>query len=200
MGYKATELGVADLNAKAARQMMEDSQESATPLHLHNSGVLRMVHNARTMAPLKADYALLEGDIQHLVYQNSIDPDERKPTFTQMLRSYRETVALRPTWSLAWMNLAKTHYQYYGVDQWTRVAMHRALTLGPWEPEVMGQTSWLAMNAWQELSTEEQEMAWEVIKRAARDPHLQRLISGWASDAGWSGFLRRVLRENQRGL
>lgn len=55
----------------------------------------------------------------------------------EALATYREAIALRPTWPYAWAGLARAKLRLLQLDGEFERAVERAGALGPWEPEVL---------------------------------------------------------------
>jgi hypothetical protein len=68
--------------------------------------------------------------------------------------AYRTAIQRRPSWPYAWANLAVVKFRLAELDREFFTALERAVTLGPWEPEIQKTVADLGLAAWKLLPEE----------------------------------------------
>lgn len=79
--------------------------------------------------------------------------------YAQALEAQLASLRLRPTHAASWANLALIHYGLNSTPEETFAAWHKALKLGPYEPEVQELLLFVATEAWEAAPEEVRQWA-----------------------------------------
>lgn len=102
---------------------------------------------------------------------------DRNPFLVESIRYFEQSLKLRPGSAMTWANLALVHYQSGQHEGPFRHALHRAVSLGPWEPGVLDIVSDVGLGAWPKLRPESKKLVTENIKRQAMSREQQLWLS-----------------------
>ena len=97
-----------------------------------------------------------------------INDVEKNTRLMQGLLQIRQAITLRPVSSYSWVTLLLLKRERAEYDAEFRHALERAVTLGPWEPDVQRVVAEVGMSAWAVLPRAEQEMVRENMVRGMR--------------------------------
>lgn len=102
--------------------------------------------------PLNASYALDMGRI-HEWKAMSYSPwlKEARAARKSAMERYRKAASLRPSWSVAWINLAQAKAMDFTYDQETFAALENAMTLGRWDQAVALKVVDMGFAGWENL-------------------------------------------------
>lgn len=168
--FSAARIGAADLLSGHARNEMHAWSTHATrPDAVAIEGVTSALGVARLIAPGNPDpYE----DLARLALVRSGMPDvndaEKNALLMEGLVLIRQAIALRPVSSYSWATLLLLKRERAEYDAGFRHALERAVTLGPWEPEVQRIVADVGMGAWAALTRAEQEMVRENFVRGMK--------------------------------
>ncbi|MBF0171104.1 MAG: hypothetical protein HQK87_08460 [Nitrospinae bacterium] len=145
--------GAADASARTAKnEVARWEQGGAIPRDADPDATLAVALRAVERDPQNGDYRMLVGKIHewkavaHPVWSS---PARRERD--EAVRWYRQTVALRPSDSLAWVSLAQSRFFNQRLDAETFGALERAGIFGPWEEVTQLKAAWLGMALWNNL-------------------------------------------------
>lgn len=156
----AARIGVADLLSGYARNEMYAWSVSAVRPDLSAvEAVSRALDVARLISAGNPDHY---EDLARLAVVRSgmagITGDERNAQLVEGLVHIRRAIALRPVSSYSWSILLLLKRELAQYDAEFRYALERAVTLGPWEPDVQPIVADVGLSAWAALPFAEQEM------------------------------------------
>jgi hypothetical protein len=121
---------------------------------------------ARHVNPLNADYGASLGRLHQWQAWQQLRKTDARAYRHGALVTYRQTVSRRPTWAVAWMELAEAGALSVGMTPEVTNAFHRAAQLGPWERSVQRKTVWLGLAGWSRLAATERELVRNTVHRA----------------------------------
>ncbi len=158
--FSAARIGAADLLSGYARDEMDAWSSSATrPDSSVMADVSRALGVARWIAPGNPD---LYEDMARLALVRSGMPDinnaERNTTLREGLTLIRQAIVLRPVSTNSWGILLRLKKELGEYDTEFRRGLERAVTLGPWEPELQPVVAEAGLSAWAVLPVAEREM------------------------------------------
>lgn len=168
--FSAARIGAADLFSGYARNKMAIWSTSAThPAVAMQVSVASALGVARMIAPGNPDQY---EDMARLALVRSgmpgINDVEKDARLIQGLLQIRQAITLRPVSSYSWVTLLLLKRERAEYDAEFRHALERAVTLGPWEPDVQRVVAEVGMSAWAVLPRAEQEMVRENMVRGMR--------------------------------
>ncbi len=79
---------------------------------------------------------------------------------------YRESIKQQPTWPHAWNDLASVKFRLSEIDQEYYAAVHKAVELGPWEPDIQDNLISTAVILWEELPESEKAIFLQVMSNS----------------------------------
>lgn len=79
---------------------------------------------------------------------------------------YKKSIAVRPTWPYAWVNLALVKYRLGEIDDEFFNAYKKAEQLGPWEPGVQKIIIEIGLHGWARFSQQDRLSTLDMISRA----------------------------------
>ncbi len=161
--------GLADVYAYQARYQWQKWQQDAhaeLALWLAARDHLR---RAIRLNPKNAEYLESMGRLYEEKGRHSSALDgESNPFLVESVNYFEQSLKLRPGSAMTWANLALAHYQLNQLGGPFRHALHRAVSLGSWEPGVLDIVSDVGLGAWSSVAPETQQLVTENIKRQAR--------------------------------
>jgi hypothetical protein len=199
LAYFSATAGYADLHSIAAQKLLHEDNSSINFLRRERLGrIAGMQKNAARLSSLNADYQLDLALLYRTYPEASTETGDRLAA-QQAIEHARMAVVRRSAWARAWSELAIARFNHSGFDSQVGVALSKAQQLGPWEPGVVSQVSWLAMTAWSQLSRQQQNEMSAFFISAMQEPKFNQIIHQSARRTGWSGFLQRIEREHGAG-
>ena len=168
--FSAARIGAADLLSGYVRKEMHAwSISAARPDVATLESVARALGMARLIAPGNPDHY---EDLARLAFVRSgmpgVNDAERNDRLLEGLVLMRQAITLRPVSSYSWATLLLLKRERAEYDAEFRHALERAVTLGPWEPEVQRIVADVGMAAWAALTRAEQEMVRENFVRGMK--------------------------------
>lgn len=91
-----------------------------------------------------------------------------EPYRRKALAHYRQSIAVRPVWPYAWINLALVKYQLGEIDEEFQQALYKANKLGAWEPDVQRLIIDISLSRWNVLTLEERDFVLNIIAKSLR--------------------------------
>lgn len=95
----------------------------------------------------------------------TLSADERRATLLEGLKDIRSTIQLRPVSPFSWTIMATIKRDLGEFDAEFSHAMHRAVDLGPWEPQLLIGLADVGLSAWESVSAEEQSFIKQIFLR-----------------------------------
>lgn len=166
----AARIGVADLIEKSAREKIF-SWSAIAPSSVSTSldNVSSQLDAVRLLASDNPDYY---EDMASLAMMRSAMPGtnkaDRNERLTEGFALIRQAIALRPVSPYAWAMLLQLKRERGEYDAEFRHALERAVTLGPWEPQVQLVVADVGQTAWAALPPLEQDMLQENLVRGMK--------------------------------
>lgn len=158
--FSAVRIGAADLlSLSAQNEMYAWSTSAARPDISAVDNVSATLDKARLISPGNPDHyedtarmALLRSGMP------GVSDAERDALLSQGMEQIRAAIALRPVSAYSWATLLLLKRERGEYDAEFRHALERAVTLGPWEPQVQPVIADVGLSAWVALPGVEQEM------------------------------------------
>lgn len=94
-----------------------------------------------------------------------ISEDKRRTYLLAGLAEIHSALRLRPISPYSWTILLSLKRELGEFDAEFRFALHRAVELGPWEPDLLVSLADIGLSAWSSLPAEEQAMIQQVFVR-----------------------------------
>ena len=158
--FSAARIGVAEKFSGRARYAMHTwSTGKAQADPSSEATVSRELDLARLFAPDNPDN--IEDQARLALIRASLpglSESERNTLLAQGIKQIHEAIALRPVSSYSWATLLMLKRERAEYDAEFRLALERAVTLGPWEPEVQLIVADVGSSAWTALPRAEQDM------------------------------------------
>lgn len=168
------------------------------PNHDRWQDAVRRVWRAHAVNPLNADY---RAELALLYSWEALRPQwsqARRDLFRDRAAGfYREAIARRPTWALAWVNLAENQLLTRGLDDRALFAMDKAIELGPWDPVVQQKTIWMGAALWDALTPAWRQRILGTAERALSANNDVDQIVRVAAQYGWEDHLRPLLKQER---
>jgi hypothetical protein len=118
---------------------------------------------------------------------------------SQAATAYREAAVMRPSWGLAWAQLAVIKSYEPDLDREFYHALERAMIVGAWEPAVQDLVLWVGMRTWARLTPVLQEQVKTVISRVLQHYPRDRYAVRTAVELHWEADIASMLvRDEQR--
>lgn len=94
-----------------------------------------------------------------------VNPDEKKSLLQRGLSEIHTAIALRPVSPYSWTILLLIKRDLGEFDAEFIHALHRAVELGPWEPELLTSLAGVGLSAWTAMPAAEQALIQQVFVR-----------------------------------
>lgn len=163
----AFRLGVAELFALSARQEMEGWGDANQPPSIeqvetvaHRFEIARFLSNGN---PDHYEYLARLSLVR--VTQAGMQPDVKRTQLLAGLTDIRTAIRLRPVSPYSWTILLLLKRDLHEYDAEFRFALHRAVELGPWEPQLLSLLADVGLSAWDTMPEEEQALVQQVFVR-----------------------------------
>lgn len=187
--FSAARIGAADLLSGYARSEMEAWSTSATrPASSAVDEVSRALDVARWIAPDNPDHY---EDMARLDLVRSgmpgINGTEKNTVLRKGLALIRQALALRPVSPNSWGILLRLKSDLGEYDAEFRRGLERAVTLGPWEPELQAVVADTGLGAWAVLPVAEQEMVRKNFVRGMKRQADTMIFIAWSHRNGCNG-------------
>ena len=188
-------IGVAYLGAAPTADVLQAWQTSRSVSRVEQwEWVFERLHIARRLNRLRADYP---GDIARLHMWQAlafpVDSPESRVHRVHAAAYYREALAHRPTWGLAWLNAAENHIMLAGIDSNAAQAFGRGNQVAPWEPGVQSRTIWMGLAMWEVLPGALRREVTGAVSRSLAINHDVTTTVRLAVQYGWIDRLRPML-------
>lgn len=166
----AARSGAADLLSVFVRSEMDTWQGGAVkPQPADLDSVSRALTLATVLAPGNPAHP---EDRARLALLRATMPDigdaEKQALLKQGLQQIHRAISLRPASAYSWAILLLLKRESAEYDAEFRLGLERAVTLGPWEPEVQPIVAEVGLSAWPSLSAAEREMVRNNFVRGMR--------------------------------
>lgn len=176
----AVRFGAAELfslNARLSIQGWEFAQQSPSVAQVES--VARKLAIARFLADDDPGH---HENIARLSLVRASLPDvplaERKSQLQLGISEIHTAIALRPVSPYSWTILLLIKRDLGEFDAEFRHALHRAVELGPWEPELLTSLADVGLSAWKEMPAAEQTLIQQVFVRGMeRQSNLMRDVA-----------------------
>ena len=157
---------------------------------------------AKRWQPFNSD---IKGDLGRLhewrALQQRTTPDVAAAQHRQSVAHYQDAVLGRPSWGLAWANIA--YNRAAGGEELDSVmwAFERALTFGSWDTEVQRRLAWIGISRWKALGITDRQTTLRIVRRALSVDHtlqpapVDKFIVRTAVQFGWQDTLRPLLND-----
>ena len=107
-----------------------------------------------------------------------VTPAERKSLLQLGMSEIRTAIALRPVSPYSWTILLLIKRELDEFDAEFRHALHRAVELGPWEPELLTSLADVGLSAWVKMPAAKQALIQQVFVRGMeRQSNLMRDVA-----------------------
>lgn len=163
----ALRFGSAEFFSLNARRNMEEWKATQSPPVAEQ--ILSVVHQldiARFLADSNPDH---HEDIARLFLIRAAlpdtPPDAKQELLLQGMLEIRTSISLRPVSPYSWTILLMLKRDLHEFDAEFRHALHRAIELGPWEPELLTAVADVGLSAWDDMPLEEQALIQQVFVR-----------------------------------
>lgn len=182
----AVRSGAAELFSLNARRSLEDLESAAHPPAVAQvESVARQLEIARFLAD---DDPVHHEDIARLSLVRAaladVTPAEKKSLLQLGLSEIRTALESSPASAYGWTVLLLIKRDLGEFDAEFRHALHRAVELGPWEPELLVSLADAGLSAWAEMPAAEQALIQQVFVRGMqRQGKLMRDVAQWHRNA-----------------
>lgn len=163
--------GVAELFAMSANgEMASWAKSKRSPTPEESQLVVNRFEWAIVLADLNPAHH--EG-LSRVEFTRALQLQASDPLRLTYLESARlqihRAIALRPISAISWTNLLVIKRELHEYDVEFRHALHRAVELGPWEPELLPQLADVGLSAWSVMPAEEQALIGQVFERGMQN-------------------------------
>ena len=129
-------------------------------------------------------------------YQKPIWTDDAIKYRTQAIKLYKKSLEHRPTWSIAWANLAMSKTLNLEFGDEVKMALSNAMTYGPWETGVFHRVLWISIANWKGLPLSLQEQVKARIKETVHaEGGVPKYIQETAKHFQWQEELNTIISE-----
>jgi hypothetical protein len=175
----ATAFGVADIYRNEAASLVEQWSwpEDEGPPAWAWEQVERYLWLASRLAPFDAQ---IQGELGQLYERRVVDArdPESAPDLERALEYYRHSLALRPAWPDAWVDVALLKITQERLDAEFALALQRALTLGPWQTIAQASIAGGGLSVWDQLpATLQTQIEHSVARGLANRSRLMPLVA-----------------------
>ena len=175
----ATAFGVADIYRNEAATLVAqwDWPEDEGPPAWAWEQVQRYLWLASQLAPFDAQ---IQGELGQLYERRVVDArdPESAPDLERALEYYRHSLALRPAWPDAWVDVALLKITQERLDAEFALALQRALTLGPWQTIAQASIAGGGLSVWDQLpATLQTQIEHSVARGLANRSRLMPLVA-----------------------
>lgn len=166
----ATRFGVAELLSISARSEMDSwRKKSLSPSASDVESVSARIQWAIRLADVNPSHhedaarlSLIRASLPDL------SPSEKSLFLKQGVAEIQTSLHLRPISAYSWVIFLSLKRELNEYDDEFRHALHRAVELGPWEPELLVALADIGLSAWDKMPAEEQAMIQQVFVRGMR--------------------------------
>jgi hypothetical protein len=163
----AGRFGVAELLGLSATQEMNRwTQAQRVPTAEELLSVATRIEWAIRLADLNPSYHESLARVALLrAAQSGLLAELRSHSLEVARAQIHRAIALRPVSPYSWTILLLVKRDLHEYDEEFRQALHRAVELGPWEPELLPQLADVGLSAWVYLPEKEQSLVSQVFIR-----------------------------------
>ncbi len=163
----AGRVGIAHLiSLHASRSMNAWNSASQVPSVLEVEAVFNEFNFARSLTD--SDPTLYENLSRLRLVRAALPgvlPDEKYSQLRAGLVEIRKAIRLRPISPYSWVILLALKRDLNEFDAEFRLGLHRAVELGPWEPQVLNGLADVGLSAWDAMPAEERALIQQVFIR-----------------------------------
>ena len=158
---------------------------------------------ARRLSPWDAEIAM---DLGRIFEWKAIGSPPWAPAAQEArklaIEQYRQAVALRPSWSVAWINLAQAKALDFSFDQEAAAALLNAMALGRWDRAVSYKVVDLSLAAWDSFPEDQKWRFTAFVKRIVQTKAGRTRVLVAAARMGKEKILASMLEndEDRRAL
>lgn len=191
--------GVANLYAEKSRGHIsaweKDGIVSSESSWKEANGKMKV---ATSLAPFDADYSFDMGRLYEWdALRHEIWEKKAKDSRSVAIEWYKRAITGRPSFGLAWANLAQSKVLNQEIDDETIGALELAMIYGPWEPVLQQKVIWVGMAIWFQLPEPLKSKLTVSISRALRNDRQGKFVIEAAIKLGRTAILRPLLTEKK---
>ncbi len=194
MLFSGARIGIAELYSLSARTTMESWDAARRfPAASEIEAVQQQLEFARDLAindPEQHENIARLSLVRAAV--PGIPPGEKTKRLQAGLAEIRTAIALRPVSPYSWTILLMVKRDLGEFDSEFLHALHRAVELGPWEPELLVSLADVGLTAWPKVPPEEQDLIQHIFVRGLEHQakSIQEVVSGHRNEcAGKTGVV-----------
>jgi hypothetical protein len=163
----ALRFGIAELYSLSANRTMQDWKlASQSPSVVEIESVASQLNTARFLSgsnPVHHENIARLNLIRAALAD--VNPDEKKSILRRGLAEIHTAISLRPVSPYSWTILLLIKRDLGEFDAEFIHALHRAVELGPWEPELLTALADVGLSAWTAMPAAEQALIQQVFVR-----------------------------------
>ena len=109
----------------------------------------------------------------------NVSSEDKNAQLMLGLAEIHTAISLRPVSPYGWAILLLIKRDMHQYDEEFRLALHRAVELGPWEPELLTELADVGLSAWNSLQPLEQELIQQVFVRGLNrdDDQMRKVVN-----------------------
>jgi tetratricopeptide (TPR) repeat protein len=181
LSLAAAAVGMADIYRREAAMLIGEwdwsDNTEGTPAWAWEQ-IQRYLWLASRLAPFDAQVLGDLGQLYELRGEGALAPGS-SANLERALGYYRQALTLRPAWPYAWSNIAALKISQQRIDAEFALAMHSALTLGPWQPVVQASIAGGGLVVWDKLPASLQTHIEDTVARGlSSGSRLMRAVAG----------------------
>jgi len=123
--------------------------------------------------------------------------DDAKISRKQSLDYYQEATTQRPTWALAWVNVAQARLLNQQIDKETFDAMRKAFQYGRWQEKVQQRLIWLGVGMWSVLPVDLKDEIRAVVRQTLEQDYRVYGLIVLAYRQKWEGELKKLVTRKE---
>jgi len=153
-----------------------------------------LVEKALGNAPLHAQYWSDYARMYELIsFSQNVWNKETKENRLNSIKYYRQSAQLRPTWGLAWLNLAQSKVLNQELDKEAFAALRKAYKYGRWQDDVQRRLLWLSIGLWQSLPEDIKEETRRIVRNKVQNDKEMLSMVLLSLRYSWQKDLRALL-------
>lgn len=123
---------------------------------------------------------------------------EAKENRQLAIARYRKATQIRPTWALAWLNLAQAKVLVQESDDEAFNAMRKAFEYGKWQEKVQHRLLWLTMGIWDVLPEDLRANVKQVVSKTLAQNYRVETLIVLALRFNWQNNLKALMKDEKQ--
>ncbi|NKC13374.1 MAG: hypothetical protein GKR94_14625 [Gammaproteobacteria bacterium] len=184
--------GIADLSAQPAKNFLRDLHDYRAEVSAEQwSQAIAGLDTAIRTNPLSAHYKAERARLlEWRSWNGDIDSKRSLRWRAAAVAEFRRAIASRPTWGIAWAELAQCAALLDGLTAEVRAALERSVELAPWDRAVQRKILWIGLLTFNELDEKSRATVRGVARNILRLNQDVRLLEALSAQYGWDAELR----------